>query len=129
MPSEKEIKAAVDAVAREDERAHDREYVASVLERGGWEEHVARTALSAAEKEREDDVPPLDEGPLAGLHAAQEREGDIIEKLRELVEVIRADGRTLIQTDEMDRFLNDLQEQSTGTGSEDLNRSQPKGAA
>lgn len=59
MPSEKEIKAAVDAVAREDERAHDREYVASVLERGGWEEHVARTALSAAEREREGETLPV----------------------------------------------------------------------
>ena len=110
MPSEKEIKAA--AHAWEPQTFIDYPEGSEVV-RDAY--RLAERALSAAEKGREDDVPPLDEGPLAGLHAAQEREGDIIEKLREWVEVIRADGRTLIQTDEMDRFLNDLQEQVGGS--------------
>lgn len=72
------------------------------------------------------------------LLRAEAREGDIIEKLREWAkrELDRTSGwdpmavageRALLG--QLETFLNDLQEQSTGTGSEDLNRSQPKGAA
>jgi len=56
MPSDAEIKAAVRAVEAEDDRANDHNYVASVLEHGSWEEHVARIALSAAELQREGDA-------------------------------------------------------------------------
>lgn len=63
--------------------------------------------------------------------------GDIIEKLRGKLAEMELHDDLPDSSDigymacwrEISVFLNDLQEQSTGTGSEDLNRSQPKGAA